>query len=146
MLVLGSAGAIPPNLWHRLVRVIESFQVPWNYAKPRYLRILFRAVKQRLQAYAYSEKWFAGFDVRDDRFGVRGGFELRQTVSKVANAREDQFLRVRLSVSPSFYHVRSYSIESNSTNWREMLNLHRPGLRQRASGSTRRSNQVFRWR
>lgn len=60
--------------------------------------------------------------MRDDRFGVRGGFELRQTVSKVANAGEDQFLCMSLSVSPSVSTVLK-AIPQTGGKWSTYIGL-----------------------
>ena len=87
-----SAGGVPANVRHTLVRVIETLQAASYHSKTRYIRVFCRALEECLDADANAHERLARRNVFLHRLDVARIGELCKAVAKVTNTRQDEFL------------------------------------------------------
>ncbi len=90
--VRGAGRIVPPNVRHRLHRVVESIKRPRNDLQARAIRILGRCREKGLQSDADAHERFPGIDVSAQGGKVARGGELGKAMAEVTYAREDKFL------------------------------------------------------
>lgn len=106
--VVGRVGAVPANVRHALVGVVELAQARGDDAEAAHVGVFLGALEQGLQADAYPHERLARADVGADGLDVAGALELAQAVAEVADAGDDEFLRRRLHQHGSMGEVGSW--------------------------------------
>jgi hypothetical protein len=79
-------------LGNAFVRVVEFPQAASDDAEARDFVIFVRAIQEGLKANTYPKERFAGFDVCDDGLRIVCLVELRETVTKATDTRQNEDL------------------------------------------------------